>query len=358
MCGIFGVYLKEPERRITAAYAVLSLAMDSRGGESWGYLKKPFDSEDFRLEKDIGPLSKNVSAFDLEDAQLLLAHSRSATVGDVKKENSHPFKFGEVVGCHNGGISNWEELNKKFDRNFEVDSMHIFAHLNEDKDLDDLSGWGTISWVDFRNWPETFVKFCKFNGGSLAFADLLRKKGKDTTENIIGVAWASTEGALTGALEVAGIPYSIKTCDSEVLYYVPKSDPRIYVDKNQKMRLGTFRCVVKYEHRTDQHSRIYHQDEDDIVFKGSDGKWHPATKVNLKNYLPHPKTKKKDPKSDKDKEGILEIVEQEFATKSTTGVCTSCKDEAVDVIPCTGPLTGNLLCKTCAVGWEYTNQYD
>ena len=37
------------------------------------------------------------------------------------------------MGIHNGCITNHEALNIKYERKFEVDSMHIFAHIAEKK---------------------------------------------------------------------------------------------------------------------------------------------------------------------------------------------------------------------------------
>jgi hypothetical protein len=116
-------------------------------------------------------------------------HTRHATHGSVIAENSHPFEIGDIVGAHNGVLSNHIELNTKHGRGFAVDSMHIFQHILDGLPLTDIQGYGAIEY--FRDGA-FFVGCC--NGGALEVA-----------LTSIGVVWASTSEAIECACGQAGV---------------------------------------------------------------------------------------------------------------------------------------------------------
>jgi len=69
-------------------------------------------------------------------ANRVIAHTRFATMGDKVKENAHPFRYGELVGAHNGWLipGEIEKICKKFnydEKEFNVDSKLIFYHLEK-----------------------------------------------------------------------------------------------------------------------------------------------------------------------------------------------------------------------------------
>lgn len=199
MCGLFGWQLKKPTPRMDIVGAVLSFAMVHRGRDSWGFYNwaEP-------VQKGLGDMCDCVAPDEFANPLSFLAHTRQATIGDKTIPNSHPFHFGNTIGAHNGSIWNYEELNKKYNRTCEVDSMHLIHHLDEDKPLSDLQGYGAVTWLNTTQ-PET-IWLGKFNSGTLEVAELYDENGE-----ILGSAWASTSDALYSALGTARINYKGKT---------------------------------------------------------------------------------------------------------------------------------------------------
>lgn len=155
MCGIFGYSELNDESRALMPY--LACAMQGRGKDSWGGT----DGQD--VFKMLKPISEGYCVKDFDDYQQGVFHTRAASQGAVSLDNQHPFTFyredgSPVVGVHNGCIGNHDELNKKFDRKFEVDSMHVYAHIAEKKALNDIHGWGALAYFDNGQ-----MSFCRFN---------------------------------------------------------------------------------------------------------------------------------------------------------------------------------------------------
>lgn len=80
------------------------------------------------------PLFVDFLLENLDDQTIsVMVHTRLPTCGDKENnDNNHPVIHGDVVGVHNGHISNHNELFRKLKvkRNAEVDSESIFALLN------------------------------------------------------------------------------------------------------------------------------------------------------------------------------------------------------------------------------------
>src|SRR6266550_1889320 len=102
-----------------------------------------------------GSTSRALSVAELTgaiDSEALLAHSRTATVGTLKDENTHPFRFRRWLFAHDGTIEGFKEVKPKLTdalpdflrRNIagETDSEHAFMYflkvLRDDGRLDDL----------------------------------------------------------------------------------------------------------------------------------------------------------------------------------------------------------------------------
>ncbi len=155
MCGIYGWNIDNGEvgrRQRSILASVLGIQNDSRGGHSWG----AFDGATTRH----GMGSIGTKAWTLGTHMLLAAHTRFATHGEKNLINAHPFKVsganGVVIGAHNGVIYNHTSLNTEFNRKFDVDSLHIFQHLVDGRDMSDLTGYGTIWW-----WEKNRLHLCK-----------------------------------------------------------------------------------------------------------------------------------------------------------------------------------------------------
>ena len=138
MCGIVGAasnYLSIPEKRVVEELLVASVV---RGHDSTGAVallgdthaqprvrsfKWPTDPFRFvtsqQWEELISPASKL-------PCKAIIAHNRLATVGEVSKENAHPFNFENVIGVHNGTIQHsWGSAKK-----FGTDSQALYEQIN------------------------------------------------------------------------------------------------------------------------------------------------------------------------------------------------------------------------------------
>lgn len=254
MCGIAGVsfgpncsWTEEQRSDFLNALAILN---DRRGGDSWGYFTLEANKQPFikRGLKQLG--SSDVSK--MFDKPMLFMHSRAATTGGVTIDNSHPFEIGDIVGAHNGIISNAMDMNLKYKRNFSVDSQHIFAHLNDGLDIAELEGWGVIEWWDKRQPTKLFLS--KIGGGEISV------KGIGTHQNKEGVIWSSDSKHLAAALKHINATqvFDYKTEVGEV-FSVDFNDRTKLKNVGMKMELGTY---IRY--RICPHNRRNRQCDGDL----------------------------------------------------------------------------------------------
>jgi Glutamine amidotransferase domain len=202
MCGIFGYVCRDNyEKGLDIAIPIMAVYMESRGSHSWGF------SDGVEIIKDTGGISNglNPSLFGRKQA---FFHTRHATTGSHTKENAHPWTFekdgNKLVGMHNGIITNDDELNNKYSRKFEVDSMHIFQHIVENRPMKEIRGYGAVVYC-----MDGQIYLGRFNGGQLAVA---RTK--------FGTVFASTQETVNKAMKMAGL-------DVETFYQV--DDEKLYV---------------------------------------------------------------------------------------------------------------------------------
>ncbi len=182
--------------------------MESRGDHSYGI------SDGIEIIKDTGAISANLSLDMFKGKPNLIGHTRFSTVGARTKANSHPWQFGEgenkIIGAHNGVLSNHWELNRKYERGFEVDSMHIFQSLLDEKPLTEIYGYGAVAYFQYGK-----IYLGRFNNGSLAIA-----------RTSVGTIFASTQEAVSKACKLAGIKI-------ETFYQV--DDEQLYVTENGQL---------------------------------------------------------------------------------------------------------------------------
>lgn len=206
MCGLWGYSSSVSIINLKQVGIQLALYNEERGKQSWGIYNNK------ELIKDIGPIGRELWKIPFADKGVMIGHTRAATVGDVNQVNAHPFMFNmkngaTVVGAHNGSISNHKELNEKYKRNLQVDSMQIFAHIADELDLSEIEGYGAITFM-----KEGVLYFSRFNGGSLSIAQI--KNG--------GLIWSSEEFALTKALAAANLDYFLYEVKEGRIYYFTK----------------------------------------------------------------------------------------------------------------------------------------
>lgn len=230
MCGIFGYSFKNgrlsPARRAVLA-TNLARYNDERGGDSWGIMA--LDRGQARVIRGIGDLSDN--AYELCNYNTLFAHTRWATHGKPTIRNAHPFKIGKILGAHNGQIRNHEQLNKKYGRNFEVDSMHIFAHINEGRELKELEGYGAIQWI--RRSDPSKIYISKLLNGELAAYAVSAGEKPD------GVIWSSSYKHALKSMLAAGITDFAR-------YHIRQG--KVYSIVNGVFAVEDMKCEISHPH--------------------------------------------------------------------------------------------------------------
>lgn len=237
MCGITGWQLRKGDNALTLwEKTVMSITlageMESRGKDSFGGVLWFDTAQDPTIFKETGRImlwgSQMLEAAILTDQ--LIIHTRSATTGAVTKENCHPFKFGKTIGVHNGVVNNHEELNKKLHREFQVDSQHLFAHIEEGRDINEVEAYGAVVFAQNNE----VLQLAKFHFGTLSVARVYREKpDKINDGEHVGIIFASTQGAVTAAIERAGLFGQFMQVDEEKLYTLEQGD---IFDSKKKFR--------------------------------------------------------------------------------------------------------------------------
>ena len=160
MCGIAGFCLNKEEcvdaKKLSAALleSIVERGRDATGAAWYNGLK-----DEIRYTK--APVSAYV--FKSTHVPLIpsgvknvILHTRFATQGSPKNEhNNHPIVVGNLVGVHNGHISNDKELLKQYPnhkRIGEVDSEAAFVMAKYDENplevFPDIVGRAALAWID------------------------------------------------------------------------------------------------------------------------------------------------------------------------------------------------------------------
>lgn len=176
MCGLFGYILKKPAG--TRLAVLLAHYADQRGGQAWGY-QHPTSGAVTKGLKRIMRHSKH-----LAQLSQVMAHTRLATQGANVVDNAHPFTFDAITLAHNGQIFNGSPK-------YTVDSMELADRVANGMALDDLEGYGVITWTNKAERGKIYL--CKMTeSGSIAVAKTVR-----------GTVYASEKSAVASACEAA-----------------------------------------------------------------------------------------------------------------------------------------------------------
>lgn len=212
MCGIFGYVLSNPRTPPHAVRKDLIIALATlntrRGHHSWGAYTHSGQAPRVAgtVWRDLGPMSAACVLGELALGSTVMAHCRHATTGAVTTKNAHPLMVGSVLGAHNGMVYNHEELTVRYQRRVEVDSAHLFHHIDEERDFEDVVGYGTVEYVRL-NGDLREIHLCRMAHGQLA-AYGLGSRGAP-----YGVVWSSDEAHLRTALayvKLQGFPHCLR----------------------------------------------------------------------------------------------------------------------------------------------------
>lgn len=139
MCGIFGAIGGHINSGIIRA---LTIANRERGTDSLGFfnsdgeiLKAAGDPLDILTDSDFRLYLKQRVWF-------VAGHTRQATQGAITHKNAHPFRYGRIIGAHNGVVIAPER--------YEVDSEYLIDLLQNpyQEALENVEGYWGLSWFD------------------------------------------------------------------------------------------------------------------------------------------------------------------------------------------------------------------
>lgn len=164
MCGIAGIYLRDPEFSVNLNGMLDTLLeeIEDRGRHATGYVAVGND-ETLEWQKAACKATEFIKHRRSipEGTRAVLGHTRWATQGlPAFMENNHPIKRGPFFIIHNGHVNNDSDLFKtaERDRYGEVDSEAIAARLSSYGDLkylgnvmEEIEGAAAVAALDERN---------------------------------------------------------------------------------------------------------------------------------------------------------------------------------------------------------------
>ena len=205
MCGLFGMFHTPgtafDAQAVQTCLRSLAIHNQSRGDDSTGLAV--FDGAQVTLTKDVLPAVQFVDLYDevfstiTANTPWVVGHTRAATVGAVNADNAHPFLMGDLLGAHNGGISNHATLNTT--RDYELhgcDSERFFAYADEHglkRAIKESDGWLALTVIER---PFDTLQLYRDSTSQLYAAYVQRWKL---------LVWSSELFALEGSLLASGI---------------------------------------------------------------------------------------------------------------------------------------------------------
>ena len=229
MCGIYG-FIGKPTNKTRTIIKNLGILNVERGADSSGigifsdsqyyHYKKAVDSQ---LFFEVIQPEKYIYTSGFNNFVNIIGHTRHATTGSVNDNNSHPFLFDNVFFAHNGIISNFDTLQKKYNTHYAVDSQ-IIGHLLQEKNNDidafsELRGWLTVPYIHLEDIRSLYI--ATYNA-PLHFA---------ISNN--GVYYSSQKNHLQKALQKSKVSASIGQGGTNKLYKFTYNNETITIQKSK-----------------------------------------------------------------------------------------------------------------------------
>ncbi len=169
MCGLFGAVAPKWNPNVVRT---LAIANRERGTDALGFfdstgrmVKGASDPMKVVAQENVSTwLENSVSGTEKTDATWFVAgHTRLGTRGSNCRKNAHPFRYGKIIGSHNGMVDAPQD--------YKVDSMYLIDSLNE-ADGDYNKAWGEISGYWGMTWFDGEAFYIQTHNNTISMAEV------------------------------------------------------------------------------------------------------------------------------------------------------------------------------------------
>jgi predicted glutamine amidotransferase len=163
MCGLVGVAGDLSAKEVDIFTNMLR--MDTiRGVHSTGVASFKADGS-YQIAKatvpgwDFPEMTRGWHSLASATSQIIMGHNRHATRGSVTKANAHPFAHGNIVGMHNGTLTDYSFCpdSKSFGTDSEA-MLHSFAEKGAKQTFSNIRGAWAVVWVDIKKRTLNFSR--------------------------------------------------------------------------------------------------------------------------------------------------------------------------------------------------------
>jgi glucosamine 6-phosphate synthetase-like amidotransferase/phosphosugar isomerase protein len=164
MCGIIGFVASKGLPKGIASRIILNgyIAQKERGNQSFGALINSATGSRIIKSIQLATFMKNFTKLD-NNTSLVMFHHRMASIGNISKQNTHPFVAGNICLVHNGTWVGASLHKSEFLTEGDTDS-EIIAHMINKYGVKDavknISGSASLVWV---NKEEETINFWRLS---------------------------------------------------------------------------------------------------------------------------------------------------------------------------------------------------
>lgn len=244
MCGLAGVAGNGITTRHRDAYKELLYLSALRGRDSTGVLavntrRSPTVHRNYRSLQEssdfINTHGNKEGFLSSGEWNILMGHTRYATVGGVSNRNVHPFDVGPIVGAHNGTLQSLQFYDKK-----KTDSEMMFEKMVKNGVIPTLS---SCSYIDA--WAVSI--YDKKDKTISLGTNGQRPLSVGIVQNSDVMFWASDYGMIYLVCRRAGIPVECFTLSSYYLYEIDIDEIRSGKDNPWKRHEIERPAVTEYK---------------------------------------------------------------------------------------------------------------